>query len=118
MGLISQRPSDVESTVLSQCNSWIILRLTNSSDQDHVAKFLPDSLSGLTKMLSALTRREAIFVGEAAALPSRIKITKLPDSKLLDSNDISFSEGWLTDPMSDKSLNNIVGRWCGNADVK
>ena len=118
LGLISQRPSDVESTVLSQCNSWIILRLTNSSDQDHVAKFLPDSLSGLTKMLSALTRREAIFVGEAAALPSRIKITKLPDSKLPDSNDISFSEGWLTDPMSDQSLNNIVGRWCGNADVK
>jgi len=59
--LISQRPSDVEATVLSQCNSWIILRLTNSSDQAHVAKFLPDSLVGLTKMLPSLTRREAIF---------------------------------------------------------
>jgi len=74
--LISQRPSDVESTVLSQCNSWIILRLTNSSDQEHVSKFLPDSLTGLTKMLPSLTRREAIFVGEAAALPSRIRINK------------------------------------------
>ena len=73
LGLISQRPSDVESTVLSQCNSWIVLRLSNSSDQEHVSRFLPDSLSGLTKMLSALTRREAIFVGEAAALPSRLE---------------------------------------------
>ncbi len=112
LGLISQRPSDVESTVLSQCNSWIVLRLTNSSDQEHVAKFLPDSLSGLTKMLPALTRREAIFVGEAAALPSRIRIKKLPDSKLPDSNDISFSEGWLNDSMSEEELNNIVSRWC------
>lgn len=113
LGLISQRPSDVESTVLSQCNSWIVLRLTNSSDQEHVARFLPDSLSGLTKMLPALTRREAIFVGEAAALPSRIRIQKLPDSKLPDSNDISFSEGWLNDPMSDNELDEIVNRWCG-----
>jgi DNA helicase HerA-like ATPase len=71
--LVSQRPSDVEATVLSQCNSWIILRLTNASDQEHVSKFLPDSLIGLTKMLPSLTRREAIFVGEAAALPAGFK---------------------------------------------
>ncbi|MCG7873461.1 MAG: ATP-binding protein [Candidatus Thiodiazotropha lotti] len=116
LGLISQRPSDVESTVLSQCNSWIVLRLTNSSDQEHVARFLPDSLSGLTKMLPALTRREAIFVGEAAALPSRIRIQKLPDSKLPDSNDISFSEGWLNVPMSDEELDEIVNRWCGETE--
>ncbi|MEZ5592700.1 MAG: ATP-binding protein [Gammaproteobacteria bacterium] len=115
LGLISQRPSDVESTVLSQCNSWIVLRLTNSSDQEHVAKFLPDSLSGLTKMLPALTRREAIFVGEAAALPSRIRISELPESKLPDSNDVSFARGWLNEPTSEESLNNIVNRWCGTA---
>ena len=113
LGLISQRPSDVESTVLSQCNSWIVLRLTNSNDQEHVAKFLPDSLSGLTKMLSALTRREAIFVGEAAALPCRIRVKKLPKDKLPDSKDISFVEGWLNDPIDDSSLNEIVTRWCG-----
>ena len=112
LGLISQRPSDVESTVLSQCNSWIILRLTNSGDQEHVAKFLPDSLSGLTKMLPALTRREALFVGEAAALPSRIRIKKLPEEKLPDSNDICFAEGWLNEPMDDASLQEIVNRWC------
>ncbi|GAA0240159.1 ATP-binding protein [Marinomonas primoryensis] len=114
LGLISQRPSDVESTVLSQCNSWIVLRLSNSSDQEHVAKFLPDSLSGLTKMLSALTRREAIFVGEAAALPSRIRIRKLPKDKLPNSNDIKFAAGWSNDATSEESLDTIVNRWCGN----
>src|SRR5258706_254683 len=72
--LVSQRPSDVEATVLSQCNSWIIHRVTNDADREHVRGILPDSLSGLTKMLSGLRRREAIFVGQAAMLPSRILI--------------------------------------------
>lgn len=111
--LISQRPSDVEATVLSQCNSWIILRLTNSNDQEHVAKFLPDSLVGLTKMLPALTRREAIFVGEAAALPSRIKINKLQPDQLPDSNDISFIEGWVNEPTKTSELKIITERWIG-----
>jgi DNA helicase HerA-like ATPase len=112
LGLVSQRPSDVESTVLSQCNSWLVLRLTNSNDQNHVSKFLPDSLSGLTKMLPALTRREALFVGEAAALPSRIKIRKLNKDQLPDSNDISFVDGWSHPTMSDESLKTIIDRWC------
>lgn len=112
LGLISQRPSDVESTVLSQCNSWIVLRLSNSSDQEHVSKFLPDSLNGLTKMLSALTRREAIFVGEAAALPSRIRIRELSPEQLPDSNDIKFAQGWSNDAINEDDLKAIVNRWC------
>ena len=111
LGLISQRPSDVESTVLSQCNSWIVLRLTNSSDQEHVSKFLPDNLSGLTKMLPSLTRREAIFVGEAAALPSRIRVRKLSRDQLPDSNDIKFAEGWTNDPVTDEELDNVIDNW-------
>lgn len=114
--LVSQRPSDVESTVLSQCNSWLILRLTNSNDQQHVAKFLPDSLAGLTSMLSALTRREALFVGEAAALPSRIRITKLPLDKLPDSHDISFVEGWANQPTEIEKLKKITDKWTGSLD--
>lgn len=115
LGLISQRPSDVESTVLSQCNSWIVLRLSNSSDQEHVSRFLPDSLSGLTKMLSALTRREAIFVGEAAALPSRIRIRELSPDKLPNSNDIKFASGWANDATLDTDLMEVVNRWCATS---
>jgi DNA helicase HerA-like ATPase len=111
--LISQRPSDVESTVLSQCNTWIVLRLTNSKDQEHVARFLPDNLSGLTRILPSLTRREAIFVGEAAALPSRIKIRELTKEQLPDSADISFVEGWTNDLLNDAKLESITNRWIG-----
>ena len=111
--LISQRPSDVESTVLSQCNSWIVLRLTNSNDQEHVTKFLPDSLSGLTRILSSLTRREAIFVGEASAIPSRIKIRKLSVDELPDSDDVSFVDGWVNSFHNVDDFNTIINRWLG-----
>lgn len=92
--LVSQRPSDVESTVLSQCNSWLVLRLTNGRDQEHVGRFLPDSMEALIKLLPSLPRREALFVGEAAALPSRIKLTFLTEDQRPKSNDISFAAGW------------------------
>ena len=117
--LVSQRPSEVESTVLSQCNSWIVLRLTNSNDKNYVANMLPDNISGLTQLLSSFTRREALFVGEAAAFPTRLKIRNLEEDKLPDSSDISFINGWKNEPSTDESIISIMNRWIGiNADVE
>lgn len=109
--LVSQRPSEVEATVLSQCNSWIVLRITNESDRAHVRGMLPDSMASLTKMLSGLRRQEAIFVGQAAMLPSRIMISDLPEDQLPRSNDIDFDKGWKQDATSDKQLQEIANRW-------
>lgn len=111
--LISQRPSEVEATVLSQCNSWIVLRIANESDRSHVHGILPDSLSGLTKVLSGLRRREAIFVGQAATLPSRILIRDLEKEgkQLPRSQDIDFEKGWRLDPMTDQHLVQLGKRW-------
>jgi DNA helicase HerA-like ATPase len=109
--LISQRPSEVEATVLSQCNSWIVLRVTNEKDREHVRSILPDSLAGLTKVLSGLRRREAIFVGQATLLPSRIMIKYLEKEKLPRSHDIDFDKGWQNDPVSSEALSAIGKRW-------
>ncbi len=111
--LVSQRPSEVEATVLSQCNSWIVLRITNDSDRSHVQGILPDSLAGLTKVLSGLRRREAIFVGEAAVLPSRILIRDLvKDGKPLPrSQDIDFDLGWQSSSITDEHLVEVGKRW-------
>lgn len=109
--LVSQRPSEVEATVLSQCNSWLVMRITNDADRDHVRSILPDSLSGLTKVLSGLRRREAIFVGQAAMLPSRILIRHLDDDKLPRSHDIDFDQGWQFDPITREKLLEIGTRW-------
>lgn len=111
--LVSQRPSEVEATVLSQCNSWIVLRITNDSDRRHVQGILPDSLAGLTKVLSGLRRREAIFVGQAAVLPSRILIRDLvKDGKPLPrSQDIDFDRGWQSDPFTEQHFADVGKRW-------
>jgi DNA helicase HerA-like ATPase len=109
--LISQRPSEVEATVLSQCNSWIVHRITNDSDREHVRSILPDSLAGLTKVLAGLRRREAIFVGQAAMLPSRILIRELEGKDLPRSQDIDFDKGWQIEPMNQDKLQEIAYRW-------
>ena len=108
--LVSQRPADIEGTVISQCNSWVVLRLGNAADQHHVTKFLPDSLSGMTKILSSLPRQEALFVGEAAAIPARIKLRTLPADKLPDSGDISFSQGWSSGATTQDDLATVTDR--------
>ncbi len=111
--LVSQRPSEVEATVLSQCNSWIVLRITNDSDRRHVQSVLPDSLAGLTKVLSGLRRREAIFVGQAAIIPSRILIRDLvkEGKSLPRSQDIDFDKGWQSDTITDQHLSEVGKRW-------
>ena len=109
--LVSQRPSEVEATVLSQCNSWLVLRITNEADREHVKGILPDSMAGLTKMLSGLRRQEAIFVGQAAMLPSRIMIRDLADEQLPKSNDIDFDKGWQNVGMSAEQLGVVASRW-------
>jgi DNA helicase HerA-like ATPase len=93
--LVSQRPADVESTVISQCNTWVVLRLTNSADQQHVARFLPDGLAGMVRALPALAQQEALFVGEAAALPARVRIRDLEEAQLPRSASVSYAKGWL-----------------------
>jgi len=108
--LVSQRPSDVEGTVISQCNSWIVLRLSNSSDQQHVSRFLPDSVSGMTGLLSSLPRQEALFVGEAAAIPARIKLRTLSRDQLPASHDISFAAGWSSEGTTVATLQGISDR--------
>lgn len=109
--LVSQRPSEVEATVLPQCNSWVVLRITNDADREHVRSILPDSMAGLTKMLSGLRRQEAIFVGQAAMLPSRIIVRTLEQNQLPRSHDIDFDGGWQNDAMTPEQLKTVAGRW-------
>lgn len=72
--IISQRPSEVNRTVLSQCNNFISLRLTNVDDQGVIKRLLPDNLGNIADNLSLLDIAEAIIVGDATLLPSRVKI--------------------------------------------
>lgn len=85
--VVSQRPSDVSRTILSQCNNFLSLRLTNDADQGVIKRLMPDSLAGLTSVLPLLDTGEALMLGDAVLLPSRIKLdlpTVVPDSATRD----------------------------------
>lgn len=72
--VVSQRPSDVSRTILSQCNNFLILRLTNDEDQNVVRRLMPDSLAGVLDGLPLLDTGEALLLGDAILLPARIKL--------------------------------------------
>src|SRR5665213_146015 len=72
--IVSQRPADVSRTVLSQCNNFIVLRLTNDQDQTVVQHLMPESMGGLTAVLPLLDVGEALVLGDAMVLPTRIQI--------------------------------------------
>ncbi|MBP2640232.1 MAG: hypothetical protein H6Q66_1183 [Firmicutes bacterium] len=108
--LVSQRPADIESTVIAQCGTWLILRLTNAADQQHVSRFLPDGLSGMTKVLPNLAQQEAIFVGEGAAMPARVRIRDLSEAQLPKSETAKFAQGWSLARLSDAEIECIAGR--------
>lgn len=85
--VVSQRPSDVSRTILSQCNNFLALRLTNETDQTVIKRLMPDSLAGLTSILPLLDTGEALLLGDAVLLPTRIKLDPpriAPDSATRD----------------------------------
>jgi hypothetical protein len=72
--IVSQRPSDVSRTILSQCNNFIAMRMTNDQDQAVVRRFTSESLSGLVDVLPLLDVGEALLLGDAVLLPTRVKL--------------------------------------------
>ena len=85
--LVSQRPSEVDTTILSQCGTMIALRLTNESDRNQIASISSDSLKGLFSMLPILRTHEALIVGEAVNMPIRARIDLPPEGRWPDSED-------------------------------
>lgn len=90
--VISQRPSEVNGTVLSQCNNLVAMRLTNGDDQGVVRRLLPDSLGGFGDLLPILDTGEALVVGDATLLPTRIRVAE-PENKP-DSATVQFWNCW------------------------
>ena len=90
--VISQRPSDVNKTILSQCGNFVAMRLTNPDDQNVIKRLFPDNLGDFSELLPILDIGEALIVGDASLLPSRVIIDK-PDIKP-SSATIDFWDEW------------------------
>ena len=104
--IVSQRPSEVDETILSQCGTFVAMRQTNSSDRNKVQASLPDNLTGIVDSLPVLRTGEAIITGEAARLPVRCRISLPPEGSRPNSEDPEVAKAWMADrrPESYKRL--------------
>ena len=109
--LVSQRPSELASGILSQCNTIFALRLSNQKDQDFVRSALSESAMGLMDFLPSLRNAEAIAVGEGVPVPLRLCFNQLPEEHRPLSGTASFSTAWQNDDEDRSFLDQVVDRW-------
>ncbi len=109
--VVSQRPSDLAASLLSECNTLFALRMTSQEDQDIVRGALPEASHGLMKFLPALRNGEAIVVGEGVSMPMRICFAPLPDHHRPRSSTASFTTAWSHDVDDRSEVEQTVERW-------
>lgn len=105
---VSQRPADVSKTILSQCNNFIVLRLTNDRDKNVISNLLPDSLKSTIESLPLLDIGESLVVGDAILLPSKIVLDKPSKSHRPISATRNFWEEWDTKKPDNTAIRNAV----------
>ena len=108
LAIVSQRPHEVSETVLAQCGTFICLRITNPNDQGYVRSLVPESEGDLVSVLAGLGRGEALVLGEAVPLPTRLQFEK--PNPTPNSDDVDFYDKWTTGP-DDLDVDAIVKRW-------
>ncbi|TXL75124.1 DUF853 family protein [Vineibacter terrae] len=108
--IISQRPSEVDETILSQCGTFFALRLSNPSDRQRVQGTLPDGLVSLLDVLPVLRTGEAIIMGEAARLPMRCRITLPSQEHRPRSSDPEVTQQWSLQRRAE-GYDRVVASW-------
>lgn len=113
--IVSQRPSEIDPTILSQCGTMFAMRLANATDRAHVTGTVSDNLEGLFNMLPALRTGEAIIVGEAVHLPLRALIDAPTKNRRPDSHDPKVydpdSNGGWNRPKQAENYANVLDKW-------
>jgi hypothetical protein len=109
--VVSQRPSDLAPSLLSECNTLFALRMTSQDDQNIIRGALPEASHGLMRFLPALRNGEAIVVGEGVSMPMRICFEPLPENCRPRSATASFTMAWAHDVDDRSQVEQTVERW-------
>lgn len=115
LGLVlsSQRPSELSPTVLSQCNTFLLHRISNDKDQELVRRLLPDNLHGLIRDLPVLPSRYAVLLGWASELPVLVRMRDLPKEQRPQSSDPDFWDVWTRKSARDVEWEKLANDWQG-----
>lgn len=126
LGLVlsSQRPSELSPTVLSQCNTFLLHRISNDRDQELVHRLVPDNLKGLLRELPSLPSQTAILLGWASELPVLVRMNDLPKPQQPRSDDPDFWGVWVGKDEEGKAVERktdwkrIADDWQAGASTK
>ncbi len=118
IAIITQRPSELDATILSMCNTVFAMRMANEKDQNIVSAAISDAAASMLAFLPSLGTGEAIVFGDGVTLPQRIRFSRLPDDALPNGGTTSFSECWSKEIEDDNFLDVIIKKWRNNADDK
>ncbi|MBE9479698.1 MAG: ATP-binding protein [Chloroflexi bacterium] len=113
--VVTQRPGEIESTVLSQCGTMIALRLTNTQDRSKVEAAMPDDLGALSAMLPSLRTGEGLVIGEAMPIPSRIQFYKAGAKPVGDDPDVPSA--WRQERPEGEHYFQALINWRGQSDL-
>lgn len=106
--VVSQRPSEVSETIFSQCNNFIVLKLTNINDQSCIKNLLPDNNASLVDVLPTLAAGECLVVGDAVPLPAVVKMD-MPNP-VPNSSNVNVYDEWNKDWI-DIAFDDVIRRW-------
>ena len=113
MVLSSQRPYELSPTVLAQCNTFLLHRIVNDSDQDLVRRLVPDSIGGMLRDLPSLPSRQAILLGWATPLPVLVEMTELDKAQRPHSDDPDFWDVWTGKKERSIEWQSVADDWTG-----
>jgi hypothetical protein len=111
LGVITQRPADLDATILSQCSTVFAMRMANDNDQAIVRSAVPEAGSSLIAFLASLGVREAIAFGEGVPLPTRFRFKDLPAARLPRSTSGEQARLDTSRALDADFLNGVVDRW-------
>ena len=113
LGLVlsSQRPSELSPTVLSQCNSFLLHRISNDRDQELIHRLLPDNMRGILREMPSLPSQYAVLLGWASELPVMVKMRTLRDEQRPQSNDPDYWDVWIGSKERKIDWSNIADEW-------
>ncbi len=111
LALVTQRPSELDSTILSQCSTVVALRLSSEKDQQVIRGSTYEGMLDLIDFLPLLGDREALILGQGVSMPMRIRFDELGGQKRPKNMNIGFSKSWKTENMNRETLDTIITRW-------
>lgn len=106
--IVSQRPSEISETILSQCNSMVLMRMNNPDDQDYAARVVSDQFKSLISLLPTMKPGEGFIIGDSVLMPMRTLIDMPP--RLPRSGDVDFFKMWSTGSAA-SDVTTIIDRW-------